>query len=100
MTAVRESSVAPAAVAGAAGAAPGPWERFFDSDLWYSFRTSPVAISASIVALVCLFCAVFANLVAPHNPFDLATLELTDARLAKRNTCSAPTARAATSCPR
>jgi peptide/nickel transport system permease protein len=33
------------------------------------------------VALVCVFCSVFAGIVAPHNPFDLATLELGDARL-------------------
>ena len=55
--------------------------RFFDSDVWYSFRTSPMAMAAALVALVCLFCAAFAELVAPHNPFDLATLELVDARL-------------------
>jgi peptide/nickel transport system permease protein len=30
---------------------------------------------------VCVFCSVFAGIVAPHNPFDLATLELGDARL-------------------
>jgi peptide/nickel transport system permease protein len=55
--------------------------RAWDSDLGYSFRQSPVAMVAAVVALICLFCAVFANLVAPHNPFDLATLELNDARL-------------------
>ena len=55
--------------------------RFFDGDVWYSFRTSPVAIGAAAVAFVCIFCALFAELVAPHNPFDLATLELSDARL-------------------
>ncbi len=55
--------------------------RFFDSDVWYSFRTSPVAMAAALVALVCLFCASFAEFVAPHDPFNLATLELADARL-------------------
>ena len=55
--------------------------RIWDSDLAYSFRNSPVAMGAALIALVCVFCAVFANLVAPHNPFDLATLELADARL-------------------
>jgi len=33
---------------------------------------------AAGVALVCLTCALFAEVVAPHNPFDLATLELLD----------------------
>jgi peptide/nickel transport system permease protein len=56
-------------------------KRFLAGDVWYSFRHSPVAIGAALVAAVCVFCAVFAGWVAPHNPFDLATLELSDARL-------------------
>ena len=55
--------------------------RWFDSDIGYSFRTSPMAILAAVIALICVFCSVFAGWVAPHNPFDLATLELSDARL-------------------
>ncbi|HMN76220.1 MAG TPA: ABC transporter permease [Burkholderiaceae bacterium] len=55
--------------------------RFLDSDIWFSFRSSPMAMTAALIAFVCLFCAVFANWVAPHNPFDLATLELGDSRL-------------------
>lgn len=55
--------------------------RWLDSDVGYSFRTSPVAIGAALIALVCVVCAVFAGWVSPHNPFDLATLELSDARL-------------------
>ena len=62
-------------------AKPGRWERFLDSDLWFSFTHSPTAIIASAIALLCVVCAVFANWIAPHNPFDLATLDLTDARL-------------------
>ena len=56
-------------------------QRFFDGDVWHSFRTSPMAIGAAVVAAVCIFSALFAPWVAPHNPFDLATLELSDARL-------------------
>jgi len=55
--------------------------RWLDSDVGYSFRTSPVAMGAALIALVCVFCAAFAGWVSPHNPFDLATLELGDARL-------------------
>src|SRR5689334_8698550 len=55
--------------------------RWLDSDVGYSFRTSPVAIAAAFIALVCVVCAVFAGWVSPHNPFDLAALELGDARL-------------------
>ena len=55
--------------------------RFLDSDVGHSFRTSPVAMVAALVAFICIFCSVFAGWVAPHNPFDLTTLELSDARL-------------------
>src|SRR5262245_50061062 len=60
---------------------PAAFARFLDGDVWHSFRSSPVAMVAAVIALVCLFCSVFAPWVAPHNPFDLATLELSDARL-------------------
>ena len=59
----------------------GRWHRIWHSDVGYSFRHSPVAVVAGVIALICVFCSVFANVVAPHNPFDLATLELADARL-------------------
>ncbi len=55
--------------------------RLGDSDIGYSFRNSPVAMTAAAIAFVCIFCSIFANWVAPHNPFDLSTLELSDARL-------------------
>lgn len=57
------------------------WRRFFDGDVWYSFRTSRVAQAAALIALACVCCAVFANWIAPHDPFNLATLDLADARL-------------------
>jgi ABC-type antimicrobial peptide transport system permease subunit len=85
--------------------APSRWQRIWDSDVAYSFRTSPVAMVAAAVALVCVFCSAFAGWVAPHNPFDLATLELSDARLppawypkAAASTCWAPTIRGVTFC--
>ncbi|MCJ0764954.1 ABC transporter permease [Variovorax terrae] len=55
--------------------------RWLDSDVGYSFRHSPVAILAAVIAFICIFCSVFAGWIAPHNPFDLATLELSDASL-------------------
>jgi peptide/nickel transport system permease protein len=55
--------------------------RWLDSDVGHSFRASPTAQVAALVAFVCVFCAAFAPWVAPHNPFDLATLELSNARL-------------------
>lgn len=55
--------------------------RWLDSDIWFSFRTSPMAVLAAVIAALCVFCSVFAPWVSPHNPFDLATLNLSDARL-------------------
>lgn len=55
--------------------------RWSDSDVFYSFRRSPLAIVAAMVALLCAFASVFAGWVAPYNPFDLSALELADARL-------------------
>ncbi|PZW48693.1 peptide/nickel transport system permease protein [Humitalea rosea] len=53
--------------------------RFFDSDLWYSFSRNPVTIVSAIVAILLVAGAVLAPVVAPHNPFDLASLNLMDA---------------------
>ena len=68
---------------GSAGpaAAPGRWARFLDGDFWHSFRSSPMAMVAAGVALACVLAALFANWVAPHDPFNLATLELSDSML-------------------
>jgi peptide/nickel transport system permease protein len=60
---------------------PSAFARAWDSDIAYSFRQSPVAIVAAVVAFVMIFSALFAQWVAPHNPFDLATINLLDASL-------------------
>lgn len=54
---------------------------WLNSDIGYSFKSSPMAMTAAVLAFICVFGAVFAPWVAPHNPFDLATLELSNARL-------------------
>jgi peptide/nickel transport system permease protein len=72
---------APVPAVPAAPAAPNALQRFFGGDVWYSFKTSPMAMLAAAIAFVCIFCALFAPWVAPHNPFDLASLNLSDARL-------------------
>jgi peptide/nickel transport system permease protein len=53
--------------------------RFFDSDLWWSFTRSPVTIVSALVAALCIGGALLAPWLAPHNPFDLASLNLIDA---------------------
>ncbi|MGF1609265.1 MAG: ABC transporter permease [Kiloniellales bacterium] len=53
-------------------------ERFFDSDVWYSFKRSPVTILAAIITVAFMGAALLAPWVAPHNPFDLASVNLLD----------------------
>ena len=53
--------------------------RFFDSDIWYSFKKSRVTVVAAIVTAVFMLAAFGAPLIAPHTPFDPATLDLMDA---------------------
>jgi peptide/nickel transport system permease protein len=59
-------------------ASAGAVARLLDSDVFFSFRRSPVAIISALVAIVFVIAAVFANWIAPHNPFDLASLSLMD----------------------
>jgi peptide/nickel transport system permease protein len=70
---------ADAAVAAAPEPARGTLAAWWDGDVAYSFRHSPVAIVAAAVLFVCLVGALFAPWLAPHNPFDLKTLNLSDA---------------------
>jgi peptide/nickel transport system permease protein len=64
-------------------AAPAPAEkgalgRALDSDLFYSFRRSPVTVTAAAVTLLLIGSALLCGWIAPHNPFDLASLNLLD----------------------
>ncbi|AZY50171.1 ABC transporter permease [Bordetella avium] len=54
-------------------------KRWWDSDLCWSWRHTPVAIVASIILALMLVGSLGAGWVAPHNPFDLTTVELLDA---------------------
>jgi peptide/nickel transport system permease protein len=78
----------PPATAAPARRAPGrsarllsACRRFADRDLVHDFLRSPMALGAALVALGCLFVACFAGTIAPHDPFDLASLDLDNARL-------------------
>ncbi len=59
----------------------GFWARARDSDIWYSFKRSKITIVAAIITVIIFGSAFFAPLIAPHNPFDLATLSLLDSLL-------------------
>ena len=53
--------------------------RFFDSDIFYSFRRSPVTVLAFLVTVVFFVGAFGAPVLAPFNTNDVATLDLMDA---------------------
>ncbi|HYC64769.1 MAG TPA: ABC transporter permease [Reyranellaceae bacterium] len=53
--------------------------RFRDSDLWWSFRRSPLTVAAAIVTAFFFVAAAFAPWIAPYDPFDARALNLMDA---------------------
>jgi len=64
--------------------AEAPWRRFVAE-----FARSRIALGASAVLALILFVALFAPWLSPQNPYDLAQLDILDARLepgAKRST--------------
>lgn len=52
--------------------------RWRDSDLFYSFTHSPLAVVSGFIAAVCIIGAAFTPILAPHDPFDIASLSLLD----------------------
>jgi len=50
--------------------------RFLQSDFFYDFSNTPVAVVSFVVFMVIILAAVFANFIAPNNPFDPASLNL------------------------
>ncbi len=50
----------------------------WDSDLVWSFRQAPLAMVAALMTTVIVLAAVLAPLIAPHDPFNPATLNLMD----------------------
>ncbi|MGA7973624.1 MAG: ABC transporter permease [Pseudolabrys sp.] len=71
-------------LAGEADIAPAPrsaLSRFFDSDLFHSFIGSPVTVASAVITLLLVAAAFGAPLIAPHNPFDPASLSITDSLL-------------------
>ncbi|GGA39457.1 ABC transporter permease [Pelagibacterium lentulum] len=54
----------------------GRFAKIIDSDIFFSYRTSPVAIVSSIVAAILVLAAIFAPWIAPYDPFSPRTLNL------------------------
>jgi peptide/nickel transport system permease protein len=59
----------------------GMIRRAIDSDLFYSFTRSKLVVLAAIVTIFMLSAALLAPLIAPHNPYDLGSLNLLDSNL-------------------
>ena len=58
----------------------GRWlHSVLDSDLFYSFKTSPITVVASIVTVLIVLGALLAPFISPQNPFDMGSLDLMDA---------------------
>ena len=59
--------------------ATGLLYRLWDSDFLYSLRSAPTVVVAALVAIVYTAMSVAAPLVAPHQVFDVTTLNVLDA---------------------
>jgi peptide/nickel transport system permease protein len=52
------------------------FRRFWDHDLAWSFRRSPVTVAAAALTLICVGAAALSPWLSPQNPFDAAALDL------------------------
>ena len=63
----------------AARSALSGWlHRAADSDVWWSFKSSPLTVAAAVATFLIVAVAFLSPVLAPHTPFDPATLSLTD----------------------
>jgi len=52
--------------------------RAADSDIWWSFKSSSLTVAAAAATVFIIVVAFLSPLLAPHTPFDPATLSLSD----------------------
>jgi peptide/nickel transport system permease protein len=57
---------------------PGWLHRITDSDIWWSFKSSSLTVVAAVGTILIVVVAFLSPVLAPHTPFDPATLSLTD----------------------
>lgn len=61
---------------------PTTWAgRFFDSDVWASFKRSKLTMVAALLTGLFMASAILAGVLSPQDPFDPAQLELMNSRL-------------------
>jgi peptide/nickel transport system permease protein len=70
-----------ATLAASGGDKGGVVARVRESDLWYSFVRSPLAVVSAVVVAILIVAALAAPLIAPHDPFDPASISVLDSFL-------------------
>lgn len=60
---------------------PSAFKRFLESDLMWKFLHSPAAIISFVICAGLLLSAFFASWIAPYDPFDLTSFDLSNAFL-------------------
>ncbi|MEP3045175.1 MAG: ABC transporter permease [Roseibium sp.] len=68
-------------VTNASDAPKSRWAKITDSDLFHSFLRSKVTVVAAFGTTILFFLAFLAPWISPHDPFDLASLSIMDARV-------------------
>ncbi len=54
------------------------FRRAADSDIWWSFKSSPLTVVAAVATLLIILVSFLSPLIAPHTPFDPGSLNLSD----------------------
>ncbi len=57
----------------------GKIKQFFDSDFWYSFSKDKIAVFSALIMILLFVGAFGAPILAPHTPYDEATITIMDA---------------------
>ncbi|MGI9275549.1 MAG: ABC transporter permease [Endozoicomonas sp.] len=57
------------------------WQRVRQSNFWYSFTRDRVAMVSAFIFAVMVAAALLAPVIAPTNPYDLATIDIMDSEL-------------------
>jgi len=80
-SAPQDSTAAETAAAETAPSERGLLARALDSDIFHSFKGSKVTMLAALVTAIYFLGALFAPLIAPYNPFDMASIDLMDSQI-------------------
>lgn len=60
---------------------PSKWQQFLASDFFYYFKSNKTVMVSFIIFVLFILLAIFAPLFAPHNPYDLASIDIMDSEL-------------------